>query len=138
MKSVFFAILFSIGAAAHARPVPVNPDITSNDPLPVRVFDCGGSIITSITDRFGGVIGEDENLGSRVSFSNHGGSVSYSLVEEIQKSRVGDHVMVCLVYIPDPDKCPPGDDRGRVYTVTNLRTLESWTLSPDQHMCGGA
>jgi hypothetical protein len=25
-----------------------------------------------------------------------------------------------------------------MYTTTNLRTLDSWTLPDSQHMCGGA
>lgn len=54
----------------------------------------------------------------------------------IKNSRVGDHVLNCLVFIPKD--CPKGDDRGRIYTVTNLRTLESWTLPDSQHSCGGA
>ena len=31
---------------------------------------------------------------------------------------------MCLVSIPP--HCPKGDNRGLVYTTTNLRTLESW------------
>jgi hypothetical protein len=65
-------------------------------------------------------------------------TVSYQIVDAIKNSSVRDQVLICLVHIPDPNKCPPGDERGRMYTVTNLRSLESWTLSPDQHMCGGA
>jgi hypothetical protein len=35
-----------------------------------------------------------------------------------------------------PKDCPPGDDRGREYTTTNLRTDEAWTLPDSQQMCG--
>ena len=31
-----------------------------------------------------------------------------------------------------------GDARGRIYTTTNLRTLESWTMPDSEHQCGGA
>ena len=48
----------------------------------------------------------------------------------------GDKVLMCLVAIPHD--CPPGDDRGRVYTVTNMRTAATWTLPDSQHSCGGA
>ncbi len=51
-------------------------------------------------------------------------------------SRKGDKVYVCLMSILA--NCPPGDDRGRVYTTTNLRTMESWTLPDSEHSCGGA
>jgi hypothetical protein len=127
-----------VSSAVFARPVPVNPNITPNDPLPVRVLDCGGSVIKEVGDRFGSPIGTTRSSGASVEFSNGGHNVSYDTVGAIKNSRVGDHVLVCLVHIPDPDKCPPGDVRGRVYTVTNLRTLESWTLPDSQHMCGGA
>jgi hypothetical protein len=125
-------------SAVLARPVPVNPAITPNDPLPVRVLDCGGSVIKQVGDRFGGPIDASRFSGSSVGFANGGHNVSYDTVEAIKNSRVGDHVLVCLVHIPDPDKCPPNDVRGRVYTVTNLRTLASWTLPDSQHLCGGA
>ncbi len=62
--------------------------------------------------------------------------MSYDKVQEIIRSRVGDPVLMCLVEIPQD--CPPGDDRGKIYTTTNLRTQESWTLPDSQHSCGGA
>lgn len=133
LVSIFF--LFSV--SAQAAKVPVNKDITPNDPLPVRVLDCGGAIITKISDRFGNMA-PNEDSGSTVELNNGGYSVDYGLVPAIKNSKVGQHVLVCLVYIPDPDQCPPGDLRGRVYTVTNLTTLESWTLPDSQHGCGGA
>jgi hypothetical protein len=43
---------------------------------------------------------------------------------------------MCLVQLPFA--CPAGDVRGRWYTTTNLRTLESWTLPDAEHGCGGA
>ena len=137
MKYIFaLAGLLLVSSVVLARPVPVNPAITPNDPLPVRVLDCGGSLIKQVNDRFGKPI--DGGSGSSVGFTNGGYNVSYDTVDAIKNSRAGDHVMICLVHIPDPDKCPPNDLRGRIYTVTNLRTLESWTLPDSQHMCGGA
>jgi hypothetical protein len=44
--------------------------------------------------------------------------------------------MTCLTKLPT--HCPPGDQRGKWYTTTNLRTDESWTLPDAEHMCGGA
>src|SRR4051794_40191706 len=54
----------------------------------------------------------------------------------MKDGNVADHVLICLVFIPK--NCPKGDDRGKMYTVTNLRTLKSWTLPNAQHSCGGA
>jgi hypothetical protein len=42
-----------------------------------------------------------------------------------EKSRVGDSVVICLVEVSKG--CPPGDERGKVYTTANLNTMEYWT-----------
>jgi hypothetical protein len=76
------------------------------------------------------------NSGSAVLLVNGLYGVSYDQVAPINRSRRGDRVMACLVKIPKD--CPSGDNRGRVYTTTNLRTNESWTLLDSMHMCGGA
>ena len=44
----------------------------------------------------------------------------YDTVLTIEQSRKGDRGRMRLVSIPHP--CPKGDDRGRVYKTTNLRT----------------
>ncbi|MEQ1617010.1 MAG: hypothetical protein ABL883_01540 [Terricaulis sp.] len=62
--------------------------------------------------------------------------VEYDALPGVANSRVGDEVRVCLVSVPE--NCPPGDDRGRMYSGTNLRTGESWSAPDSQHMCGGA
>ena len=74
--------------------------------------------------------------GSAVAFANGGYQVSYSELETIHNSQPGDPVLMCLVRIPRD--CPPGDSRGRWYTTTNLRTMESWTMPDAEHACGGA
>ena len=61
---------------------------------------------------------------------------SYDTVAAIIKSRPGDPVKMCLVSIPRG--CPPGDNRGRMYKTTNLRTHGVWTLPDAEHRCGGA
>jgi hypothetical protein len=45
-------------------------------------------------------------------------------------------VRFCLISIPKD--CPPGDNRGRVYETTNLRTNGVWKMQDDPHVCGGA
>ena len=74
--------------------------------------------------------------GSAVRFENGGYQVSYEELETVKHSRKGDPVFMCLVRLPKD--CPPGDNRGRMYTTTNLRTMESWTMSDSEHECGGA
>ena len=110
--------------------------VTPYDPLPTTVLSCGGGLITSIGGRL-----EDDRLfetGASVVLNNRGAGVAYQKdpsIPAISKSRVGDHMLVCLVFVPKD--CPAGDLRGRVYTMTNLRTLESWTLPDSEHVCGG-
>jgi len=74
--------------------------------------------------------------GSAVEFANGLYQVSYDQVPEVNRSRRGDPVFVCLMKLPQ--HCPPGDVRGKLYTTTNLRTEESWTLPDAEHGCGGA
>jgi hypothetical protein len=101
--------------------------------LPQTIGQCVRTSIVNIADRFGGKL---PGMGTTVTFANSGFQVSYDAVPEIYHSRVGDPVLMCLVSIPQD--CPPGDNRGRVYTTTNLRIQESWTLPDSQHSCGGA
>ncbi len=74
--------------------------------------------------------------GSAIEFANGGYQVSYQQEKDVDTSRPGDLVKMCLV--STPKSCPPGDDRGRMYRTTNLRTHGSWTLPNSEHMCGGA
>lgn len=102
--------------------------------LPKDVGQCARSSISLIEGRLSG----DENFesGTAVAFGNGGYQVSYDREEAIIASDVGDPVEICLVKIPE--NCPPGDDRGRWYRTTNLRSGQSWTLPDAQHECGGA
>jgi uncharacterized protein len=104
--------------------------------LPTEIGQCVNTTIVEITSRFQADINADPTDGSAVNFANGGHQVSYEKEPPLIHSRVGDPVLMCLVEIPQD--CPPGDDRGRIYTTTNLRTQESWTLSDSQHSCGGA
>ena len=108
--------------------------ISASDPLPKEVLTCGGNIIKEIGPRLEG--DTDLSTGFHVLLRNGGVTVDYVTPQAVRNSKVGDHVLACLVYIPK--NCPPGDVRGRIYTVTNLRTLESWTAADSQHSCGGA
>ena len=129
VRAIALAAL-SIAAAHVAHAAPITPD----DPLPKALLTCGGSTITDIGPRLEG--DTDNSSGTSVFFKNNGAQVSYDKVAAILRSKKGDHVLICLVFVPK--HCPQGDDRGKIYTTTNLRTLESWTLPDSQHSCGGA
>lgn len=88
--------------------------------------------VTSVGPRLEGV----PDSGSSVMYENGLAQVDYSVVPAINNSQAGDDIQLCLVSIPEG--CPPGDERGRIYTATNLRTTEIWTAPDSQHMCGGA
>jgi hypothetical protein len=99
--------------------------------LPTVVGACGQTVIREIGHRL-----ENPDSGSVVQYANGLIQISYDVIAEIHRSRVGDKVKVCLVSIPE--NCPPNDDRGKVYRATNLRTGESWQAPDSQHSCGGA
>ena len=99
---------------------------------PTRIGQCVGTRVKEVGTRLENTPGS----GSLVTFTNGGVQVSYDQVPEVDESRPGDRVSMCLVSIPKD--CPPGDDRGRTYKTTNKRTGQSWILPDSEHMCGGA
>lgn len=99
--------------------------------LPRRVGECTATTIKSVGTRL-----DTPGSGSAVSFENGGGQVGYESVPAIDRSKAGDPVRMCLVSVPRD--CPKGDDRGRVYRTTNLRTHQTWTMADSAHLCGGA
>ena len=128
MHKVLGAIVIFLGAAA------AQAEVTPHDPLPSHILACGGSVVTDIGGRLEG--DPDFSSGTSVFYENGGSQVSYEKISAIVSSKKGDHVLICLVFAPS--HCPEGDVRGKIYTTTNLRTLESWTLPDSQHSCGGA
>ncbi len=123
---------FAISMAALALATP-----SFAKSLPKHVGQCATTKVQKVETRL--VDGSNQLVagsGSAVEFVNGGYQVSYDTVAEVEASRPGDRVKVCLVSIPHP--CPPGDKRGRVYKTTNLRTNASWTLPDSEHSCGGA
>jgi hypothetical protein len=97
-----------------------------------RIGQCVGTRIKEVGTRLENTPGS----GSLVTFTNGGVQVTYDQVREVDESRPGDRVSMCLVSIPKD--CPPGDERGRTYKTTNKRTGQSWTLPDAEHKCGGA
>lgn len=110
------------------------PSEASDDGMPVKIGTCTASSVDQIGPRLEGD-GAFES-GTSVGFANGGSQVSYDSEWAIIRSKLGDPVRICLVSLPKD--CPPGDDRGKEYKVTNLRTDESWRLADSQHVCGGA
>ncbi len=100
--------------------------------LPTVVGKCSMTTIERIGPRLEG----NPESGSGVVYANGGAQVSYDVIAAIHRSRPGDRVRLCLVRVPK--NCPPGDDRGKIYRATNLRTGETWTAPDSQHSCGGA
>lgn len=106
--------------------------------LPTKVGACVETTIKSVETRLvdGSTNKPIPDSGSAVSFANGGYQVSYETIPAIEQSRAGDPVRFCLVFVPR--NCPKGDDRGRIYRTTNLRTQKIWRLPDSQHSCGGA
>ena len=100
-----------------------------------QVGQCQITRIEEIGPRLLSVEGEPLH-GTHVSFGNGVHQFSYARERPVFASRVGDRARVCLVSIPA--NCPLGDDRGRIYEVSNLRTGGHWKLPDASHSCGGA
>lgn len=129
MRTILIALVATVGI----------PTIAAAQP-PAKVGTCATSKIVAIGTRFDDKLRRPskdvEDNGTTVALANGTYGVDYQFVEAVYESKVGDRVLVCLVSVPKD--CPKGDDRGKVYTTTNLRTQRSWTLGDSQHMCGGA
>lgn len=114
------------------------PALSQAQGIPAKVATCAITRIAALEHRLqagaGGPFVKDS--GSAVRYSNGTYQVSYDELPAVDRSRVGDRVILCLISIPRD--CPPGDVRGRLYTATNLRTVESWTMPDAAHGCGGA
>src|SRR5262249_5823768 len=99
---------------------------------PHKVGECVTTAVKELGRRLEGVA----DSGSAITYANGISQVSYEAVIGITASRAGDPIKLCLTGIPDG--CPPGDDRGKTYKATNLRTKRSWEAMDSEHMCGGA
>jgi hypothetical protein len=97
---------------------------------------CETTSIKEIGTRLQGETPEGFDPGSSVVYSNGTTGISYERIRELDHSRVGDRVNLCLISVPKG--CPRGDIRGREYIARNLRTNEHWRMMNDEHLCGGA
>lgn len=97
-----------------------------------NIGDCANTSIKLLGTRLEGVAAS----GSAVTYRNGVYGVSYDVIPELARSRIGDPIKLCLAGVPQ--NCPPGDDRGRSYAATNMRTGGKWELPDSEHSCGGA
>lgn len=123
-----------LGAPIHLPKWAAGSGAPTGNAMPTKVGACTETSIEQIGGRLEG--DDSFETGTTVIFANGGSQVSYDKEPVIIRSRLGDPVRVCLVSIPKG--CPPGDDRGKFYRTTNLRTGKSWELPDSQHECGGA
>ena len=77
-----------------------------------------------------------DDSGDTINAANGLTAVEYERVPAIEKSKLGDTVLLCLKSIPA--HCPKDDDRGYFWTWKNLRTSGTWSSPDSEHMCGGA
>ncbi len=114
------------------------PNSANSAPPPTQVGKCADTFIQRTGTRFGSSLTENqlEGLGSSVKLTNGIYLVSYENLEQLRIARPQDKVKVCLLQIPED--CPPGDNRGRVYSLLNYRTNGYVEMPDSQHMCGGA
>src|SRR4051812_49966720 len=125
-KAVFAAaLLLAVQPAEAQRRAPAPPAL--------RVGTCVRTTITHVTQRL-----EDGNThrviadsGSAVEFANGLYQVSYDQVPAVNRARRGGPVVVCR--ISRPQHWPPGDVRGKLYTTTNFRPQDSWSLPDAEH-----
>jgi hypothetical protein len=108
------------------------PNAADAAAVPHKVGECVTTVVKETGTRLEGVA----DSGSAIIYGNGIGQVSYEAIIGISASHAGDPIRLCLVSIPDD--CPPGDDRGKTYKATNLRTKRSWEAMDSEHMCGGA
>lgn len=106
---------------------------------PTRVGQCSNTFIDQIGTRLvdGNTGSPVAGSGTSVSLTNGVYLVSYEDVPVLSRdSKSGDTVKLCLRSIPQ--NCPPGDNRGRIYSLLNYRTGGSVELPDSEHSCGGA
>jgi hypothetical protein len=133
MKRLVLALVI---AATAVQPAEAQP--RGHGPVPHRVGQCVTTTIRTVSQRLEDGVTHRvmRGSGSAVDFANGLYQVSYDQVGAVNRSRRGDPARVCLAALPTD--CPAGDDRGKVYRTTNLRTRQSWSLPDSEHGCGGA
>lgn len=123
-------------------------DLASVNSLPKKVGDCVDSSIAEKVTRFEGAIAGEAGGEVAVQLKN-GVSLYIQSIANFPSSENadkymfstndflnGDKVKLCLLELPTD--CPKGDDRGKVYSVTNYKNNMSFVGVDAWHLCGGA
>jgi len=121
-----------VGIVSVIMGMLILPTESRAESIPSKVGQCVITKVSEIGTRLEGM----PDSGTSITFSNGISLVSYDTVPQAVASKPGDKVSMCLKSVPQD--CPPGDERGKVYSVTNLRTKKKFTLPDSQHQCGGA
>ena len=100
--------------------------------IPTREYQCVYTTVKEIGTRLLNIPGS----GTSITFNNDIYLVRYDSVQQAEMSRKNDKVKICLMEVPK--NCPPGDERGKAYTVINLRTNRVFNMADSSHVCGGA
>ncbi len=120
----------------------------SVDELPKKVGKCVDSFVDEKTTRFEDAVPGEAGGEVNISFANGLGvyitDVPYLSPNDNPDKHLyhsqdfikGDKVKICLIAVPV--ECPPGDDRGKVYSVTNYKNKKSFKGIDSWHSCGGA
>ena len=127
------------GVLAVSSSVMLTPTTTLAAVPPTQVGQCSDTFIQHVGTRLmdGQTGASIPGSGTSAVLTNGIYLVSYNDVPELSwDSNPGDTVKLCLLSIPQ--NCPPGDNRGRVYSLLNYRTNGYVELSDSQHFCGGA
>jgi len=105
---------------------------------PTQVGQCSETFVAKVGTRLidGGTGQPIAGSGTSINFTNGIYLVSHDTVPAAQASKFKDKVKMCLDSVPK--NCPPEDNRGKGYKVTNYRTGGRFTMSDSQHGCGGA
>ncbi len=125
-------VIVAFTAVAFTFPALAAPPSYTEGPVPRKVGQCVTTRISELASRL-------ENMpdsGSAVNYTNGIYQVSYETLPGVASARVGDSVKLCLISLPSD--CPKGDDRGKTYRATDLRTKKTWEAMDSEHMCGGA
>ncbi len=122
--SVVIALALMHGSTQAAKP-------------PTKVGQCSNTFVARVATR----LVDENNLpapgsGTSIVLTNGIYLVSYDTVVAAEASKPGHKVKLCIDSLPQD--CPLGDDRGKIYSVTNYMTGGRFTLPDSQHFCGGA
>lgn len=123
-------------------------DLASVNPLPKKVGDCVDSSIAKKLTRFEDAVAGEVGGEVAVQLKN-GVSLYIQSIANLPSSEnadkymfstndflKGDKVKLCLLELPTD--CQKGDDRGKIYSVTNYKNTMSFMGVDAWHLCGGA